>query len=660
MEEGAINTPDYGRQKAKVRIASERTSSIDQPRLSSTTECSPYSSSLRSTTSDAFASLDAATSQAEFVQTNAGEPTPSEDFEPESVQIYIGELSPMKRTLDECRGPCRPLLQAAIKGDWSAAEAFLKENRDYVRAPITKEKATTLHIAAAAQHTAFITEMLKLIVSTPKDLELMKTTSGFTALHSAAQSGNVRIAEQLVEMNNKLLSIKDVNEDTPLIVAAYLGHTNMVSYLFALTGLEHLTDGKRTELLEYTIYNDMFDVALKILHMDPNIASASTECWLGALKMLARKPLAIGSESQLSSWKSLLKYSWFKGIYNKALMKTLAHQLVEELWEKVGIPDKQFSSNLVNNNMALIFEAAKVGNVEFLIILARSYPDLIWQQDKNKMSIFHIAILYRHESVFNLIFEIGADKDSLASYAALKTKENMLHLAGKLAPSDRLNIVSGAALQMQRELLWFKEIEKIVPRSYVNRKNSKGQTPKEIFIKAHKNLQKDGEKWMKDTSKYCMLVASLIAIVIFVATFTVAGVSKQETGTPIFVKSNWFMVFFISDAITLCSSSTSIVIFLSILMSRYTEDDFLKSLPSKLMIGLATLFISMAGMMVAFSATFFLVYTSARAWAPVVVITSAIIPIISFVLLHGQLWIDTFLSTYKSKFIFRPYKNRLF
>jgi hypothetical protein len=172
---------------------------------------------------------------------------------------------PGKRTLDECRGPCRPLLQAAIKGDWPAAKAFLKENRDYVRAPITKEKATTLHIAAAAQHTAFITEMLKLIVSTPKDLELMKTTSGFTALHSAAQSGSVRIAKQLVEMNNKLLSIKDVNEDTPLIVAAYLGHTNMVSYLFALTGLEHLTDGKRTELLEYTIYNDMFGKPLHIL-----------------------------------------------------------------------------------------------------------------------------------------------------------------------------------------------------------------------------------------------------------------------------------------------------------------------------------------------------------------------------------------------------------
>lgn len=33
---------------------------------------------------------------------------------------------------------------------------------------------------------------------------------------------------------------------------------------------------------------------------------------------------------------------------------------------------------------------------------------------------------------------------------------NMLHLVGKLAHPSELNIISGAALQMQRELLWFK------------------------------------------------------------------------------------------------------------------------------------------------------------------------------------------------------------
>jgi hypothetical protein len=44
----------------------------------------------------------------------------------------------------------------------------------------------------------------------------------------------------------------------------------------------------------------------------------------------------------------------------------------------------------------------------------------------------------------------------------------------------------------------------------------------------HKDLQKDGEKWMKDTANYCMLVATLIATVIFAIAFTVPGGNNQE------------------------------------------------------------------------------------------------------------------------------------
>jgi hypothetical protein len=200
----------------------------------------------------------------------------------------------------------------------------------------------------------------------------------------------------------------------------------------------------------------------------------------------------------------------------------------------------------------------------------------------------------------------------------------------------------------------------MMPPSYLNKKNTRDQTPQDIFTKTHKELREDGEKWMKDTSNYCMLVATLIATVVFAAAFTVPGGNQQEKGTPIFLESNWFIVFFISDAIALLSSSSAILIFLSILTSRYKEEDFLKSLPGRLVFGLIALFISIVGMMVAFGATCFLVYGSKTTRIPIVIIASAGVPIILFVRLHYDLWFDIIYTTYWSRYLFGPRKQGLF
>ncbi|KAG6624391.1 ankyrin repeat-containing protein ITN1-like [Carya illinoinensis] len=245
----------------------------------------------------------------------------------------------------------------------------------------------------------------------------------------------------------------------------------------------------------------------------------------------------------------------------------------------------------------------------------------------------------------------------------------MLHLVGKLPSLDRLNIISGAALQMQRELLWFQEIEKIVPKSYLSEQNVKedtdgdtdenGDTPRDIFVKTHEKLQKDGEKWMKDTANSCMLVAALIATVVFPAAFTVPGGNNQETSIPIFLESNWFTVFLVSDAVAMLFSSSSILVFLSILTSRYTEKDFLKSLPRKLVLGLATLLISIVGMLIAFTAACFLVFKSKTSVPIRIIVAAPAIPISLFVILHYSLWFDIFCSAFSSnRFLFRS-QNRL-
>ncbi|KAF5444710.1 hypothetical protein F2P56_033819 [Juglans regia] len=262
-------------------------------------------------------------------------------------------------------------------------------------------------------------------------------------------------------------------------------------------------------------------------------------------------------------------------------------------------------------------------------------------------------------SVWERCLNFCVMKGNLASYHA-KGRNNMLHLAGELPSSDRLNIVSGAALQMKRELLWFQEIENIVPKSYVNEPNEKGETPRDIFVKTHEELQKNGEKWMKDTANSCMLVAALIATVVFPAAFALPGGNNQETGIPIFLEDSYFVVFFISDAIAMSFSSTSILVFLSILTSRYTERDFLNSLPRRLALGLATLLISIVGMLIAFTSACFLVFKHKSSVPIRIIVVAPIVPISFFVILHYGLWLDIFHSAfYSNRFLFRSH-NRLF
>ncbi|XP_035541646.1 uncharacterized protein LOC109001921 isoform X2 [Juglans regia] len=563
-------------------------------------------------------------------------------------------------SLSQSRAFYAPLLQAALEDDWKTAEAFIQKNPNCLGAQITKQEGTALHNAAAVKNTRFVKELVKRM--TPEQLELKIKPSNCTALYFAAQSEIVTIAEVMVKKNKclPLIPMDDI-EFLPLYAAIKTGNRDMVSYLYSVTPIQDLASLDHINLLNAAISTDLYDTAHKILDILKPALVEQEYLWL-SLEMLAEMPSRIGIKSQPSVWERCLN-SCFRGrLCNKALMQASAHHLVDRLWKQLIEDNTYFSPTAVGYDqhmMKLVVEAAKVGNVEFIIILIRSYPDLIWQVDKEYGSLFHVAIKHRQERVFNLIYEIGVAKVNLATYYA-EGGNNMLHLAGQLPSSDRLNIVPGAALQMQRELLWFQEIEKIVPKSLTNKKNENGETPRDIFARTHEELQKNGEKWMKNTANSCMVVAALIATVVFPAAFTIPGGNNQETGIPIFLETKWFTLFLVSDAVAMLFSSSSILVFLTILTSRYTEKDFLKSLPRRLALGLATLLISIVGMLIAFSAACFLVFKS-KASVPIRIIVAApIVPISLFVILHYGLWFDIFCSAFCSnRFLFRS-QNRLF
>ncbi|CAL5412717.1 unnamed protein product [Camellia sinensis] len=597
-----------------------------------------------------------------------------------------------------------PLYQAALNGDWEKAKEFIRLHPSALSARITKGQETVLHIAAGARQTKFVEELVKLMDM--KDLELQNKHDN-TALCFAAASGNTRIAEVMVKKNVNLPAVRGSKGLTAVHMAALLGHRDMVLFLCSVTRDEDLTKEDFTGLLVATISSDLYDVALHILDCRPELAIEQDSNGETALHVLARKRSAFSGKSGLGVWHRFI-YPWvhvgqlkefscyctktygffstmckyqssktihtnrffsrllqhaeevfgFKVVHDKKLLDMQSLELVKRLWGQILLLDDAQIGNILKSPSRPLFVAAELGNFEFVFELLHSYPDLIWKVDEQSRSIFHIAVMHRQEKIFTLIYDIGAHKDLITAYKD-SNNTNMLHLAGKLAPFNRLNIVSGAALQMQRELLWFKEVEKNVRPSYKEMRDMEGQTPRMLFTKEHMGLVKAGERWMKGTASSSMLVAALITTVMFAAVFTVPG-GNNNNGIPNFLHAKTFMLFAISDAFALFSSVTAILMFLSILTSRYAEEDFLESLPKRLIIGLTTLFFSIASMLVAFSATFFIVLGHQLAWVVIPVALTACIPVTLFAFLQFPLLADMVSSTYGSGIFARRNRDTLY
>ncbi|KAI9126829.1 hypothetical protein K1719_002425 [Acacia pycnantha] len=546
---------------------------------------------------------------------------------------------------------CVPLYKCASEGNWEKARPMLLDSNILLHASIAQGWTTVLHVAAGAGNVHFVKELLDMMDENHFDLE---DERGNTALCFAAISGNLEIAKLLYQANHFLPKKRNGAGFTPLLFAALQGKADVANYLFPLTA-----DDENFEEVDWNktfltcIGSGIYDLALKMLRERRTLAFARDEDCMTGLHIMAKKTADLGSDNpehqnQLSS---------------SGTKRTIALQLVRLLWEEIltGVRSREHIREMINEPKQLLVEAAIVGNFEFLAELMKAYPDLIWQFDRRLQSIIHIAVLYRHPKIFNLIHAYSANKDIILAYEDENDRNNILHLAAKLAPRNRLELVSGAALQMKLELLWFQEVKKIVQPSYVNQENSNSQTPHDLFTEEHAKLREAAELWMRETAEKCMIVSTLITTGVLAAAFTVPG-GISDSGTPNHLWKASFMVFSISDTIALISSSASILAFLSILVSRFAEYDFYKSLPSKLIFGLITLFVSISSMMVAFSSAFFVTYDHAPSlkWVPCFISVLSFLPIAIFVGFKYRHFYDIIYSTSYLSSLFKPSKHVLY
>ncbi|KAJ6917210.1 hypothetical protein NC652_019552 [Populus alba x Populus x berolinensis] len=508
-----------------------------------------------------------------------------------------------------------PLYKAVDVGDLEATKKFLKEHPDGLTASISADGDTALHAAVLAGHIEIVEELVSQLEE--GHLEI-KNRNNATALNYAAIGGITRIAEDLVAKNEGLLRVPNQNGLIPVVVASLYGHKDMVRYLYSVSPKEELSPATNNKngimLLTTCIIDELYDIALDLLQHYPRLAFYQDSDKDTALDMLAQKPSAFPSGTQFALWQKwiynplassnnhgdierpnmgptdrrnivkrasdkLLVVVWkglrffvpaIKHMYNLKLIHGQAHAVLCCLCEQISTLHKSEFKEI--GVYRAVFSAVKHGIVEFIIEMIRHYPDIIWSEDELNRGIFLYATLQRQEKIFSLIYKMGAKKNSMAT-------------------------------SWTKEFAASQEVESIVQPKYREMLNSSHKTAQTLFTEQHRKLLEEGEKWMKATAESCTVVAALIATIMFSAIFTVPGGYDQYSGIPIYLNRNSFMIFIVSDAMSLFASSSSLLMFFGILTSRYREEDFLKSLPTKLIVGLSCLFFSIATMMITFGVT---------------------------------------------------------
>ncbi|KAD5961890.1 hypothetical protein E3N88_13363 [Mikania micrantha] len=153
------------------------------------------------------------------------------------------------------------------------------------------------------------------------------------------------------------------------------------------------------------------------------------------------------------------KFPEIKQIQKKKVMHTQAFQLLRFICGEIAKLDSKRIRDLIGQPLQA---AAAMGNVEVVEEILISIPNAIYLANANKHGVFQIAISNLKANVFNLIYQITTQRHLLlaqhdASY------NNALHLAANMVGGtkdettyDLRSSAPGAALQMQRELQWFK------------------------------------------------------------------------------------------------------------------------------------------------------------------------------------------------------------
>ncbi|XP_034915282.1 uncharacterized protein [Populus alba] len=300
-------------------------------------------------------------------------------------------------------------------------------------------------------------------------------------------------------------------------------------------------------------------------------------------------------------------------------------------------------SSLTRKEHIPLFIATIHGIEEIVGEIINQYPHAVELLNEEGQSILDVAVKHRQKNIFSLVKHQKVPLARLHRVVDKKGNTLLHHVADM--EHYRGGTKPGPALKLQEELQWFEQVEKVIPSHYVTLRNDDGKAADELFKESHQDQLKNAQTWIKETTQSCSTVAALVATVVFAAAYTVPG-GSDKNGTPNFIDSPYFLVFTVSDVLSLASSLTSLVVFLSLLTSPFELQEFHISLPRKLLFGFTFLFFAVITTMLSFGATILILIQSEKKLTTLLLSIAAFLPVLVFAIMQFRLYVSFMGSTY--------------
>ncbi|XP_028068432.1 ankyrin repeat-containing protein At5g02620-like isoform X2 [Camellia sinensis] len=618
----------------------------------------------------------------------------------------------------------RDLYSALMRGDGNKVIEHCKKIPQGPLHSLTIHNDTVLHMATYSKQKQLVLQLLQLLPDKDSNEDIMAENDiGNTILHEAATSNRIVLAaKEMLGKAPELLRKKNRRGETALFRAARYGKMEMFKFLDdevnRVCENERIEKTERcrefyqrddnTTILHISILTEHFDLAFYIAKKHKDLVSAEDGDGMTALQLLAFNPSAFNDGRKRrcpkrfinNSFESCCRIPLWGTIQGKNQRYESAVRLAKYLiakdtsWEatasamddgkprthKYGSPR---TSSIPSDGQEVIreeeksttssqetiggktaetplFLATKSGILEIVEEILRMYPQAVEHIDHEGRNILHVAIKYRQIHIFDFV-----EKLEIPMMRLLRKINNdgnsILHMVG--TKTEDAEDMRSPALPLREDLLLFERVKKISTAHFIEHLNNDGLTAEKLFAKNNATLRKEAKEWLKRTAENCSIVAVLIATVAFAAAYTVPGGPNQNTGYPLLQTKPFFVIFTLTDVISLTFALTAVITFLSILTSSFQLKDFRRSLPQKLMLGLSLLILSVSMMMLAFAATVILLLHNKEQWTRIALYSVAFFPVCIFALSYLPLYIElmkTFMHSLKKIGAVCPRYNGVF